>query len=139
MAAVARLFRESFRATYPSFPELHTPEEDLAFFENVVFQRASIHLAEESGSRRLLGFIAFRPEFIDHLYVAPEAQGKGIGSRLLEIALANASRVQLWTFQENARARAFYRKHGFVEIRATEGAENEEKRPDVLMEWADEA
>jgi putative acetyltransferase len=43
--------------------------------------------------------------------------------------------VRLWTFQVNARSRAFYRRQGFVEALFTDGAANEEKQPDVMLEW----
>jgi ribosomal protein S18 acetylase RimI-like enzyme len=43
--------------------------------------------------------------------------------------------LALWTFQSNVRAQAFYARHGFVEVRRTDGAANEEKTPDVRMVW----
>ena len=44
--------------------------------------------------------------------------------------------VQLWTFQANVRARAFYLREGFRELRFTDGAGNDEKLPDVWMDQA---
>ena len=43
--------------------------------------------------------------------------------------------LQLWTFQVNVRARAFYRHHGFREVELTDGRANEEREPDVRLEW----
>jgi hypothetical protein len=41
----------------------------------------------------------------------------------------------LWTFQVNAPAIRFYLRHGFRIIRRTDGAGNEEREPDLRMEW----
>lgn len=135
MGEVAKVFKRSFRAVYPNFPELHSEEEDLAYFTDVVFPKNSVYLAEEAETGAVIGFIAFSSDFIDHLYLAPEAQNQGIGSKLLSLAKKNAERLQLWTFQQNAGARGFYKKHGFIEIRQTDGSSTEEKQPDVLLEW----
>src|SRR5688572_17067568 len=66
MPEVARVLRASFRDTYPTFPELHTDEEDRAFFTDVVFPKNEIYIAEDA-SGKIVGFIAFNNEFIDHL------------------------------------------------------------------------
>jgi hypothetical protein len=44
-------------------------------------------------------------------------------------------RLQLFTFQRNERARAFYEARGFVAIGASDGSGNEEGEPDLLYEW----
>jgi putative acetyltransferase len=135
MPEVARVFRTSFRDSYPSFPELHTWEEDREHFTSVVFRDYSVFVAEETDTGAILGFIAFNVELVGHLYLVPEAQGRGLGRELLAVAKQGLERLQLWTFQQNQRARAFYRKQGFSEIRFTDGAATEEKQPDVLLEW----
>jgi ribosomal protein S18 acetylase RimI-like enzyme len=74
-------------------------------------------------------------DHLDHLYVHPEAQGHGVGSALLRKARSlSPLRITLVTFQRNARARAFYEKHGFRPVRFTAG-ENEEGEPDVHYLW----
>ena len=75
------------------------------------------------------------PGWIDQLYVLPDAQGHGVGSDLLEIAQGAFPLLNLWTFQRNLRARRFYEANGFVAVRETDGATNEEKEPDVLYRW----
>ncbi len=79
--------------------------------------------------------IAFRDDWIEQLYVLPDAQGRGIGSALLAIAQQGADQLQLWTFQRNARARRFYEARGFVSIEETDGGRNEEQEPDVRYLW----
>jgi putative acetyltransferase len=131
-AAVAALFRLSRQAAPPHLPDLHTPDEDRAFFRDRVFAECSVWVASIAGS--LAGFCAFRDGWVDHLYVAPEQQRRGIGTALLDQAKREQRELRLWTFQRNANARAFYEKHGFAVQRLT-GGENEEREPDVLYVW----
>jgi chorismate mutase len=46
-------------------------------------------------------------------------------------------RLGLWVFETNAGARRFYARHGFVEVRRTDGSDNEEHQPDIEMAWPD--
>ena len=69
---------------------------------------------------------------MQHLYVHPDHQGRGIGPALLEIALADGHEKRLWTFQQNHRARKFYEDRGFQIETLTDGQGTEEKTPDVL-------
>lgn len=53
------------------------------------------------------------------LYVSPQAQGLGVGRRLMEAALARlaaagATSATLWVFRDNAPSIAFYRHLGWV-------------------------
>ncbi|MGR3465754.1 GNAT family N-acetyltransferase [Limimaricola sp.] len=56
---------------------------------------------------------------VDGIFVAPEARGHGVGSRLIE-ALAQEARargyaeIRLEVIDENPRARALYERRGFV-------------------------
>ena len=77
--------------------------------------------------------IAFRDEWIEQLYVLPEAQGQGVGTELLDVAKRASERLQLWTFQRNASARRFYEARGFALVEETDGARNEEKEPDRVI------
>ena len=43
--------------------------------------------------------------------------------------------MELWCFQANPPARHFYEARGFRAIRFTDGADNEEKTPDVRYRW----
>lgn len=129
--AVAALYRRTAQAEW-SFLYPHTPSEDRAFFRRC-FERGVVWAAVEGET--IVGFCAARTGWIDHLYVAHSHHGRGIGRALLAATLRRRRRVRLWTFQRNARSRLFYRLQGFVEARFTDGADNEEKEPDVLLEW----
>jgi hypothetical protein len=49
--------------------------------------------------------------------------------------MSKRDRLKLFAFQRNVNARAFYEKHGFTAVTFSDGAETEEKEPDVLYEW----
>jgi GNAT superfamily N-acetyltransferase len=133
MDAAARVHRIALDRALPTLAGLHTPEEDRWFFRERVF--AACELWGSFNAAVLTGIIAFRPEWIDQLYVLPDAQGRGTGSALLQVAQKAYDRLQLWTFQRNAPARRFYEARGFVLTRETDGSRNEEKEPDALYLW----
>ena len=60
---------------------------------------------------------------------------RGLGRRLLALALQSADAMRLWTFQCNLGARRFHERHGFRIERETDGAKNDEQQPDVLYVW----
>lgn len=136
MEAAAQVHRVSFDAALPWLAGLHTPDEDRAYFRDRVFLECEVWGVGEDG--HLDGFIAWRPGWIDHLYVHPSRQGIGIGATLLAAAQADQPALQLWTFQRNLTARGFYERRGFRPVRETDGARNEETEPDVLYAWARE-
>jgi hypothetical protein len=74
----------------------------------------------------LLGFIAFREDWVDHLYVRPGGQRQGLGTELLGVAQAAFGRLQLWAFQRNLPARRFYEQRGFALVEEADGSGNEE-------------
>lgn len=131
--AIAILLRTTFRLSLTFLPELHTPEEDLWFVRERMLVRNEVWVAEEGDD--LAGFIGFREGWIDHLYVHPDWQGRGVGPQLLAKPLQYRQVRRLWTFQKNARARKFYEDRGFRLIEMTDGSANEEKEPDALYEW----
>ena len=133
MDAAGRVHRASFDERLPWLAGLHTPDEDRAFFRDQVFAACEVWGALDAGG--LAGVIAFRDGWIDQLYVLPGFQDRGLGSALLEVATRPKRPLKLWTFQKNAGARRFYESKGFVEIERTDGAENEQREPDVLYEW----
>jgi GNAT superfamily N-acetyltransferase len=81
------------------------------------------------------GFAALDGLEFHHLYVAPDAQRRGVGSALFaQTQAARPSGFEIWVFRDNDRARGLYERHGCRLLRGTDG-ENEEGAPDVLYEW----
>jgi GNAT superfamily N-acetyltransferase len=134
MDAVARVVRTAFDHALPSLAGRHTPEEDRLFFRERVFGTSEVWGAFDGAA--MIGMIAFREDWIDQLYVLPNAQRRGVGTELLQVAQDSFDRLQLWTFQPNQPARRFYEARGFVLVQETDGAGNEENEPDALYQWA---
>jgi GNAT superfamily N-acetyltransferase len=133
MDTAARVVRTAFDDALPSLAGLRTPEEDRWFFRERVFRACEVWGAFDDAV--MTGMIAFREEWIDQLYVLPQAQGRGVGSGLLQVAQNAFDRLQLWTFQRNRQARRFYEARDFALVRETDGSRNEEKEPDALYLW----
>lgn len=134
--AIADVHLSARRDAMPYLPELHGEAETRSWFASNVLPRCAVWVAEGQG--RVVGFAALHGELLEHLYVAPGDQGRGVGTALLERARrASPGRLELWTFQRNARARAFYERHGFRVAELTDGAGNEEREPDVRYVWQD--
>ena len=130
---VARVHRASLDDRLPWLAGFHTPDEDRAYFVNVVFNECEVWGFFDDGD--LIGFIAFRTAWIDQLYLLPAHQGRGVGSALLAVAQARASELHLWTFLKNQAARRFYEHRGFTAVEETDGSRNEEHEPDVRYAW----
>jgi predicted acetyltransferase/N-acetylglutamate synthase-like GNAT family acetyltransferase len=129
---IAALHR-SVRTTHlPYLPDLHTPAEDRQFFTSRVLAESEVWLAEAND---LLGFVASTSATIDHLYVRTDAQGRGIGTRLLEIATQDGMPRTLHAFQRNQQAQRFYLARGWRPVSQTDGSANEEGEPDTRFAW----
>ena len=135
---LATLHRAAMNGAMPWLADLHTPEDDRRFLSEVVLQD-EVWVADVAGQP--VGFVALGSRagatFLQHLYVHPEHQRDGIGSKLMAHAKAQRPNgFRLWVFQRNEGARRFYEKHGLRLVELTDGSGNEEKEPDALYEWA---
>lgn len=133
--AIATVHIDARREAMPWLPFMHTFEETVSFFGDVVIPNQVVLVAElEEG---VVGFIAIQGAWIDHLYIAPAQQKIGIGDKLLQLAKdLRPDGLVLWTFEGNHRARAFYERRGFVAVEFTDGSRNEERTPDVRYQWS---
>jgi GNAT superfamily N-acetyltransferase len=133
-AAIAALFTASRRAAMPWLPELHSAEDVRGYVAGHVLERCEVLVTRDD--RDVLGFLALDGDEVDHLYIRPDAQRRGLGSALLDAAKGRRpAGLELWAFQRNAPALAFYARHGFTELYRTDGRDNEEREPDVRLGW----
>ena len=136
---LAAILRAAMQGAMPGLPDLHTPDDDRRFLRELVIPEQEVWVAEKGGL--VVGFTALGTrdgvQFMEHLYVAPEHQRRGIGAALIERAKERRpAGFRLWVFQRNTGARDFYEHHGFRLVELTDGSGNEEKEPDALYEWS---
>ncbi|MEU3707737.1 GNAT family N-acetyltransferase [Streptomyces anulatus] len=79
----------------------------------VYLVQAENWVAETDG--RVVALLGLLDAEIGGLFVAPEAQGTGVGRRLVEHAAALHGTLSLEVYEKNTRARGFYARLGFVE------------------------
>ena len=104
------------------------------YIVNILMPRGSSHVYVLNDE--VVAWADIHDGWLDQLYCKRGFTGKGIGLELLNFAKAKEPNgLQLWTFQVNSGARAFYSREGFDEVELTDGSGNEEKQPDVRMEW----
>jgi len=129
---LVELWRTSFEHGV-GITDPHPLEAQLAFFEEKVLLENKVRIAFSAST--LVGFIASTPESIAQLYVAVPFIGRGIGSQLLALAKSESSgSLWLYTFVCNARARAFYERHGFKD--SGHGYENMWNLEDIKYSWS---
>jgi len=137
LSAMADVFVAARDAAVPAMPpSIHPPHEVRAFYAglDLVGGEREGWVAEDG--RGIVAFAEFKGDWLDSLYVRPDAQGEGIGSALLDVAkVVRPEGFSLWVFESNAPARGFYARHGLVEREHTDGSGNEERAPDLRMEW----
>jgi len=54
------------------------------------------------------------PLELNALYVRRVHYGAGVADALIDVAIGPSTPCSLWVFEENPRAQAFYRRHGFT-------------------------
>lgn len=114
-------------------PGVHSDDEVRAFLSGRL-DEDEVWVAESDGEP--VGYARFTETWLDDLYVVPPYARQGVGSALLDLVKARRpGGFSLWVFEMNAPARAFYARHGLVEREHTDGSDNEERMPDLRMEW----
>src|SRR5438270_7262064 len=103
MGAAAQVHRIAFDQAMLWLVGLHTPDEDSWFYRERVFPACRVWGRFDDDV--LSGIMAFREGWIEQLYVLPMAQGRGIGSELLNVAKQACDRLELWPSKRNAGAR----------------------------------
>lgn len=135
-AAVAAVHLRA-RAASPMPPGVHADAEVVVWLGSRIGgpDGDEVWVAEAGGE--VVGYARFTRTWLDDLYVDPDHAGRGVGTALLELVKARLPRgFGLWVFVVNEPARAFYADRGLVERERTDGSANEERAPDIRMEWA---
>lgn len=133
---IANLYLAS-RKEYISFaPLVHSDEAIRHWMHDILIPNSQVWVVEQNDA--IIGMMAIvekqRVNWIEQLYVLPQATSQGVGSLLIAKAKSLNLPVRLRTFQENLGARRFYERHRFKIIEFSDGSGNEEHCPDMLYE-----
>ena len=109
------------------FIDKHTHEYMQDYLDNKI--ESGFNLFIDYENEKPVGIIGINPkdEEICLLYVSPTEQGKGIGSKLLDFAIAKCKNPYITVLDTNIKAIEFYRKRGFVPAE-TQPENSKEKR-----------
>lgn len=133
-AKIAELYLASFKATY-NFPLAHSDDQVRRWIAEILLPTHEVWVAADAEGS-IVGMMALSAEMLDQLYIAPSWTGRGIGSRLVDLAKRRRSAgLDLFTFQVNTNARRFYERRGFSQVELGDGSDNEEGQPDVRYAW----
>lgn len=116
IVAIINLAAQRYRGVIPPdrWHEPYMPEAEL---DHEIASGVAFYGHEEDG--HLVGVMGIQPiadvHLIRHAYVLPEAQGRGIGGRLLQhLAATFSTRILVGTWAAATWAIAFYQRHGFA-------------------------
>ena len=96
-AVIADIHLRSRRHGLPYLPEVHTDAETRYWVSEVMLPQQEVWVAEAAGG--VAGFAALHEGWLEHLYIAPEHQGYGLGSALLFIRRRRISQRKKRTSQ----------------------------------------
>lgn len=130
IAAIVNRAAERYRGVIP-VDRWHEPYMSSAELDGEIASGVVFHGLEESG--RLLGVMGIQQvadvHLIRHAYVLPEAQGQGVGGRLLQHLIAQCpTRILVGTWAAASWAIAFYQRHGFAMVVA-------DRTPELLRRY----
>jgi putative acetyltransferase len=113
--AAVTLWLRSWQAAYPQLDFIARLDWWRQRWRDELLRTADVVIAESAGI--MIGFVTIDPQtlYLDQIVVAPEHWRSGIGAVLLEEARRISPRgLDLDVNVDNARAIAFYKKHGFT-------------------------
>src|SRR6185312_12536756 len=134
--AAAEVLIRSREAALGAIPaSVHSDEEIMRWVQTGLIPHCDVWIAE-SEDNRTLALLVLDEDWIDQLYVRPDAAGLGIGSRLIAVAKElRPDGLQLRTSTTNPGAQRFYERHGFVLVERYTEDSTEVKQADLRYVW----
>lgn len=95
-----------------AFIAKHTPEAQTAYLKQEMEAGKALFMLWQGDAA--VGVVTLQESLIENLYVLPEKQNQGCGSKLLQFVVRQCSQSPtLWILSNNEGARRFYERHGF--------------------------
>ena len=79
------------------------------------------------------GFFSLHADSLAAMFVSPDAQGKGIGQKLMNKAKSLRRKLNLTVYRDNEKSIQFYRKCGFNPVK--ERVDEHTGHIEILMEY----
>ena len=107
-------WKESHRSfCAPDFVEMHTPERQRSYIRTKMNCGSKFFMLTEAEP---IGIVSVKEDLIEDLYILPEKQKMGYGTKLLQFAVEQcAGTPALWILENNTDAKRLYHKMGFQE------------------------
>ena len=107
-------WQESHRSfCSPEFIALHTPQHQKAYLQNKIDNGSKLFMMIAD---KPVGVVSVTGNLIEDLYILPDYQHQGFGTRLLRFAMEQCDGVPtLWILENNKGAEKLYRREGFRE------------------------
>ena len=105
-------WQDSHRAfCTPDFIELHSPDRQREYLNSKMNSGSKIYMLIEDEP---VGIVSVTDSLIEDLYVLPDKQNRGYGSKLLQYAIKQCTDTPtLWILENNTEAERLYRRMGF--------------------------
>ena len=117
LEALAELHHAIWLASHAEFVGLPTSARDVAWYRDVIAPTLDRTIvAERAGTP--VGYVTWLGDLLDDIWIAPWAQGRGVGARLLgageeAIRSGGHDEARLECVAANLSARRFYERHGW--------------------------
>lgn len=107
-------WKESHRAfCTPDFIETHTPDRQREYLRNKMNNGTKLYMLVEE---KPIGVVSVTKGLIEDLYILPDMQNMGYGTKLLLYAVGQCTETPtLWILENNINAERLYRRIGFKE------------------------
>ena len=94
------------------FIQIHTPERQEQYIVNKLRSGSEFYIL--FAGEKPVGVVSIKNNIIEDLYVLPDEQNKGYGSKLLVFVMKKCDKKSLlWILETNTKAENFYKKFGF--------------------------
>ncbi|MBE6051497.1 MAG: GNAT family N-acetyltransferase [Clostridium sp.] len=106
-------WQESHKDFCPKeFIDKHNVKHQKKYLQNEINQGKDVFMLVEEYP---VGIVSIKDNLIENLYVLPEEQSKGYGTKLLLFAINKCKdEAVLWILDNNVKAYNLYSKHGFI-------------------------
>ena len=105
------------------FLELHTPDRQQEYLSNKMSNGTKVFMLVD---KKPVGIVSVTDNIIEDLYVLPDMQNMGYGTKLLLYAVSQCTDTPtLWILENNTNAERLYRRMGFRETGRKNSITNE--------------